>query len=272
MREEFKIPILLYHRLRRENEIVNAGLEDAPYLVSDREFADQMKYLFQQQVRTITVAELPKRQKRNTEREGFPGPKAIITFDDGHSSIYSLALPILRQYHFTATVFVTTDWINQPGWLSWTEIKELDDYGVEIGSHGRSHVALSRLNPSEIETELRCSKEMLEKKLGRKIVSLSIPGGFYSKEVKKIARSIGYQSVCTSEWGVNYPKIDFLSLQRLGIKNGLVFQDFVRLVEMEPSLISFYRLNYSVRTGLKRIIGLSAYSKLKKVMHRLRSK
>ncbi len=46
----------------------------------------------------------------NTSYE-IPKKSVIVTFDDGHESDYTLALPLLRKFNFKATFFITTDWI-----------------------------------------------------------------------------------------------------------------------------------------------------------------
>jgi peptidoglycan/xylan/chitin deacetylase (PgdA/CDA1 family) len=38
------------------------------------------------------------------------GPAVALTFDDGLASVIDLALPVMRRYEATATVFVTTGW------------------------------------------------------------------------------------------------------------------------------------------------------------------
>ena len=56
---------------------------------------------------------------------GAPARALAITFDDAYHSVYEHALPILREHHCAATVFVVTDaiaektltWVNELTWL-----------------------------------------------------------------------------------------------------------------------------------------------------------
>lgn len=48
-----------------------------------------------------------------------------LTFDDGYRSVYDIAYPLLREYGFPATVYLTTGWINNRMSLWWEEIADM---------------------------------------------------------------------------------------------------------------------------------------------------
>ncbi len=79
-----------------------------------------------------------------SEREG--GNIVCLTFDDGHSSDWDFAFPILHEMGAKATFFVVTDWIGKPGFLSVEQIRELRKNGMQIGSHSCSHPNLLELS------------------------------------------------------------------------------------------------------------------------------
>ena len=75
--------------------------------------------------------------------------KVSITFDDGFASTYTNALPVLTERGIKATVYVTTDFIGSPGYMTWDQVISLqNDYGWEIGSHTVTHAELEGL-PAE---------------------------------------------------------------------------------------------------------------------------
>jgi len=119
----------------------------------------------------------------------------ICTFDDAYSSIKKYALPILKQYGFTATMFVSYDYIGETNnWnlkdiverkhLDIDELKELQTENWEIGSHGLTHNSLLRLSENDLEKELTVSKSQLSKIFG-KINSYAYPYGDFNDYCKK---------------------------------------------------------------------------------------
>ena len=59
--------------------------------------------------------------------------------------------------------------------MSKTQVKEMNDHIICIGSHGHSHLPLARLNNNEIIDELKLSKNIIEKVIGMKINCFSYP-------------------------------------------------------------------------------------------------
>jgi peptidoglycan/xylan/chitin deacetylase (PgdA/CDA1 family) len=124
-----------------------------------------------------------------------------LTFDDGCGSFFTLAAPILEQFHFKATVFPvagylgrTSSWDVLPQFphLSNHEVRAISDQGHEIGSHGLTHSNLTFLGPADLKTELADSKKILEDITGRKVTSLSFPFGSWNRRVWDCARETGY--------------------------------------------------------------------------------
>jgi len=132
---------------------------------------------------------------------GFHRQSLIVcTFDDAYSGVLDHALPILREYGFTATVFVCWDHIGQENdWnprdnknrrhLNEHELKVLLDNGWEIGSHGISHTSLLRLSYEKLVYELSMSKKKLMETFGP-VEAYAYPFGshnhFCEQEVAKV--------------------------------------------------------------------------------------
>jgi len=60
---------------------------------------------------------------------------------------------------------------------TWNEIAAMAENGIEIGCHSKSHPILSKLPIDELDSEIAGAKEILERKLGRKVVSFCYPNG-----------------------------------------------------------------------------------------------
>lgn len=74
---------------------------------------------------------------------------------------------------------------------------------VEIGSHGRTHTALSLLSANEQRDEIFESKRILEETLDRPVLEFSYPYGRrvdYTSDCVRMVEGAGYESACS-----NYP-------------------------------------------------------------------
>ena len=125
-----------------------------------------------------------------------------LSFDDGWRSFYTNAFPVLRKYDFTATVFIVSGYVGQKSeWdyqkkehLSWPEIRELADEGIEIGSHSINHLDLRGLADNRLEYEIAGSKMQIEDKLGRQVKYFSYPFGRFDRRVKEAIKKAGYEN------------------------------------------------------------------------------
>lgn len=137
----------------------------------------------------------------------------VCTFDDGYRGVLKHALPSMKRYGFTATVYVCTDYIGKCNdWnykdrvrrihLSYDELEELIKEGWEIGSHGKSHRSLLRLNDEEVISELAESKDLLEKNLGI-VDSYAYPYGDYSDFIMKLVRKYYTNAMLLTQGGVH---------------------------------------------------------------------
>lgn len=92
--------------------------------------------------------------------------------------------------------------------LSWDQIREMSEAGIEFGSHTVSHPILSRLDDAELRRELVESRSCLEQRLGRPATVLAYPvGGFdeFNEKVVQAAIAAGYGLGVSYVPGVNRP-------------------------------------------------------------------
>lgn len=141
--------------------------------------------------------------------KNIPAKSTVITLDDGWISAYQVAWPILRKFGYPFTMFIYTDYVKggpKSGGqsMTWEQIAEMRDAGVDIASHTVSHSNLrARGKMSEeqyrqwLETEIKGSKDILEQKLGIKVTTLAYPYGNQNEIVRDIAMKSGYEAAFT---------------------------------------------------------------------------
>jgi peptidoglycan/xylan/chitin deacetylase (PgdA/CDA1 family) len=125
----------------------------------------------------------------------------LITFDDGNSSDFEIALPALLRRNMKAVFFVCSGRIGLPTFLNQNQIRELDANGMTIGSHGALHRPWRPLAQAELQHEITDSRRVLEDMLSKNVVSAACPFGDYDRRVLKVLRNAGYSTVYTSDGG-----------------------------------------------------------------------
>ncbi len=257
-----QIPILMYHALEDENH--PSGSRDSGarfYEISTKCFHKQMRLLSTKGYHSHLLEEV-------LQRSSFSEKIIVLTFDDGHSSNYDLALPILQQYGFRAEFFITTDWIGKPGYLSAAEIREMSQLGMAIGSHGVTHSFLDDLTDDEILAELGDSRRTLCEITGKEIASFSAPGGRINKDIIKLGYKAGYKIFCGSRFEYFHKESRLACIPRLVITTALNLSDFALMAEADPGLLKRKRKKYFLLSYLKRILGNKVYAKLHSLVSR----
>jgi len=223
------IPVLMYH------EIADRTQTSSRLAVSPDTFAGQLRRLHAGGYTALTAAGLAAALADGGP--ALPAKPVVLTFDDGYADFHARALPLLRHYGFTASVFVTTGWISdaaghdaawpRPGrMLSWSQIAELASAGVEIGAHSHGHPELDQLSGRSLQHELERSKELLEDRLGRPVPGLAYPFGYSSAAVRAVAAGTGYEYACAVANTMVRPHPDRMALPRLTVRQSTRPQAF----------------------------------------------
>lgn len=87
-----------------------------------------------------------------------------ITFDDGWSSTYNVAFPVLREHGLEANAAVNPQAVEGEwsGYMHLPQLRELHSAGWSIVSHSWSHPNLTTLSAAELDRELASSKAWIE--------------------------------------------------------------------------------------------------------------
>lgn len=120
-----------------------------------------------------------------------------VTFDDGYCN-NKIPVEWLHGKGYSGMVFVSTSFMGKEFrhcsmmMLDCSSVAEISDF-VGIGSHGVSHLDLTKLDDHTLHYELFASKMTLEYLIHKEVEVLSYPYGKFDDRVKKAARDAGYK-------------------------------------------------------------------------------
>ncbi len=233
-----QVSILMYHALVARPEPYMAAVH-----VAIARFAEQMAWLAAAGHRVLPLAEALATLR--PPAAGGP-PVVALTFDDGYQSLYTHARPILQQYGFAATLFLTTDAVGEPSYagqgefarsapagdppLRWVELQALQAAGWHIEAHGCSHQALAGRPPAAQLTELRGSRAAIAQHLGRAPRFFAFPYGSYDRHTLRALGPAGYAAGFSVHTGPATPASDPRRLPRLELTASTDLPTFQQLV------------------------------------------
>lgn len=191
-----------------------------------------------------------------------------ITFDDGHASNYTLALPALVARNLTATFFLTVGWMaTREGYMDWNQVRALHAAGQHIGAHGWSHTLLTHCDEAALHTELTTARLTLEDNLGAPITSMSLPGGRFDDRILAACRAAGYHHVYTSIPHAEPVDLPFLP-GRLNLRSNTTIDTLTQLLDQGSGALARLERQDRWKSALKRTLGDRLYARLWATLNR----
>lgn len=272
------VPIILYHNFCSGTDRTKDN-----FSVAWDDFKRQMDYLHQNGFSVVSLAkfmaereywkgEKNREDVRTSGRQDEKGnldtrKKVILTFDDGDISDYHFALPILKEKNFSATFFITVNEIGKKDRMDWTMIYELSRHGMDIGSHGLTHSFLTGHNNYALLNEFLMSKQVLEKYIHKRVDFLSVPYGFYNKQVLDIAKDVGFRAVCISDAGyTDFDDEGVFLLKRFTMLRSYRLDAFQSIVTGTPQM-TILALE-GLRAAMRNMLGYQVYDRLRSLRYR----
>ncbi|HIH97126.1 MAG TPA: polysaccharide deacetylase family protein [Thermoplasmata archaeon] len=150
------VPVIMYHSIGIPNRKWQWNYLTCPYEI----FESQLKWVKEKAFHTISLQRLYDYMKEDVKLLKNP---VVLTFDDGYLDNWVFAYPLLKKYGFKGTIYVNPEFtdprniirknledvwkgeakidkLETIGYLSWKEMKEMEDEGVmDIQSHTLSH-------------------------------------------------------------------------------------------------------------------------------------
>lgn len=248
---------LTFHRINRE-AITSKSLLDTSierYIITADRFEQAINMISPE--RCCTVSEYFEKKD---------GDCLIPTFDDGFISDFEIAFPILMNKKVKGTFFITAKNVALPGYTSVAHLREMNEAGMEIGSHGLTHHYLVSIPRNEAIREICESKEKLEQEIGLEVTSFAPVGGHYKKWMEEVAYNSGYRVFATMIPGRTNGGGDFILLRRNHIQSHHDAEYLYRLINGHYGTLILNRFRYNLLQIPKSILGIHNYDFAKKYL------
>jgi peptidoglycan/xylan/chitin deacetylase (PgdA/CDA1 family) len=198
-------------------------------------FESQLKYLVNHHIPVITLGDF----LRLKPGENKPERYVILTIDDAFKSFYRYGYPLLKKYELTATLFVNTETIGSGDYLDWVELKQLLDYGIEIGNHTHSHdYFLNQPSDARVENfkmDVEKAQNIFKNHLNYNCEVFAYPFGEYDPNMKKVIRNLGFLGAVAQNSGVISEFSDLFALPRFPMTDQFGQMDrFTEKVNINP--------------------------------------
>ncbi|MEU7901259.1 polysaccharide deacetylase family protein [Actinoplanes sp. NPDC049118] len=165
-----------------------------------------------------------------------------VTFDDGYRDFLTEGVPVLAEAGAGATLYASVGHLGgEAGWLgrwapdfgrllSWDELAEVADAGIEIGNHSLLHHPLDVLPPAQLREETLRSKDELEQRLQRRIRSFAYPHGYNGGMVRAAVLAAGHDNATEVGRRLHRPGERRFAVPRLQPTPDMTGADLVNLV------------------------------------------
>lgn len=138
----------------------------------------------------------------------------VLTFDDAWADNHTNALGPLSRHRLPATLYAPSRLLGAPGYMTRTQVLEMDAEGVVIGAHSRTHADLRACSPAELEREVRGSKDDLEDLIAKRVTSFAYPTGLLNDRVVAAVSAAGFTTAVTTRPGWWRPSTGDLFIPR----------------------------------------------------------
>jgi peptidoglycan/xylan/chitin deacetylase (PgdA/CDA1 family) len=253
------LPVLMYHRVGPAQPGTHPALTVGP-----RPFRKQMEWLKRNGYTSISTGDWI---AYCHEGKTLPPKPVLLTFDDAYEDLTEYAFPVLREYGFTAAVFVVTgeiggdnSWDRNEGsssirCMSAEQIRHWSAQGIEFGAHTRTHADLTTLSGNELELEIAGSGDDLAVIMGAAPLSFAYPFGYYNDAALSCTEKV-FQLAFTCDEGLNVLGTGPCLLRRTMVKPRDTLFDFGLRVRFGFNPIERLRNRVRLRSRLRGMLSM----------------
>ena len=229
--------VLVYHHVATDTP--------ASTSISPADFRSHLEYLRDNGFNVIGLNAMVEALQSGGE---LPDRAVAITFDDGYSSIYETAFPMLRSFDFPFTLFLSTGPIDRRlrNYMSWDQIGEMASAGVLIANHMVEHPHMLDRMEGESEAswierlraELLQAEQTILERTGQSHRYLAYPYGEFDPAIKDMLREADFIGFAQNSGAIG-PSSDFLALPRYPLAGSFA--------DLESASLKFATLPFNVQ-------------------------
>jgi peptidoglycan/xylan/chitin deacetylase (PgdA/CDA1 family) len=221
------IPVLNYHGVTANGNSLRA--KDARFWVAESLFLEHLHHIIACGCKVLRAEDV----LHASPEEGNAALATALTFDDGRACDYEIAYQMLVREGLPATFFINTAAIDTPGYLTWSQLREMKHAGMSVQSHSHDHTDLARLSSTQLDYQLRRSKGEIEAHLGGEVTLLAAPYGSIGPNTVSAAMRIGYRAICSS--GGRLARSSSTVLDRVCIYSDTTLGQFSAILRRSPA-------------------------------------
>jgi peptidoglycan/xylan/chitin deacetylase (PgdA/CDA1 family) len=225
------LPILVYHRF---------GPSAADSMtVRTSQFEAQLKYLKDNGYHVVPLRSVVDCLRKR--RADLPDKAVAITVDDGHRTVYTDMLPLIRRYRVPVTAFIYPSAISNASYaMNWEQLRQLIATGLfDVQSHAYWHpnfkVEKRRLSADQyhllVKTQLERARRVIRERLDVEADMIAWPFGIYDDDLLREAVAQGIVAGFTIERRAVREGDEPMALPRYLMVDSLGLRGFSQLIE-----------------------------------------
>jgi peptidoglycan/xylan/chitin deacetylase (PgdA/CDA1 family) len=188
----------------------------------------------------------------------LPDKPILFTFDDAYVETAQFALPLLEKYGFGGCVFaITGHYLSGKYWeglpvMTVGDLRAWQARGIEIGAHTRTHPDLSSVDDLTMESEIKGSRDDLEK-AGLSPMSFAYPYGIVNDRTRAVVAK-SYEIAFTCDEGLNDIHTDLMLMHRTCVWSWDTLIDVALRARLGWSPLRNMAGSVKLRSRLRRIL------------------
>jgi peptidoglycan/xylan/chitin deacetylase (PgdA/CDA1 family) len=183
-----QVPVLCYHHIREPKPGQSETFKS--YSVSPKQFAEQMKALYDSGYETILPYQLYNYLLYGAK---LPAKPVMLTFDDTDEEQFSIGYQEMKKYNFKGVFFIMTVSINRPRYMTKEQIKQLADEGNAVESHTWDHHMVTKYQGDDWNIQFVKPRKTIEDITGKSATYFAYPFGLWNKEAIVELKKAGFK-------------------------------------------------------------------------------